>query len=334
MGKTENEFEDATQTTSVDNPGMAPGKLQPGSGFRLVESSLRCHPGLVREENQDRVARVDVPLGELFLVLDGVGGRTGGSRAAALGRDEYARFLAKVPAGSDAADGVQQATTWVNARLADARQSGPVEMQEMASTVALVLLTADKVYAGHIGDSRVYRVRGGVCEILTEDHSVVQRMITQGILTSEQARSHPSASVLTRSLGQPEAQMDLFAHDVETGDLLLLCSDGLWGYTSPAQLEETLIAGGSTAAIADKLLELALAGGGGDNISIVLLRAGERVEAKAGFLKRLGKAKLYTMLAVTLLLAGAAACAAVWRPWTVSPQVSVAPPAHSSQRAR
>jgi protein phosphatase len=334
MGKAESEFEDGTQTTRIENPGRASGRSRSGLISKRVESSLRCHPGLVREENQDRVGRFDVPLGELFVVLDGVGGRTGGSRAATLGRDEYHRFLAKVPAGSDPADGLQQATAWVNARLADARQTGPVEMQEMASTAALALLSGDRVYVGHIGDSRVYRVREGVCAILTEDHSVVQRMIAQGILTSEQARSHPSASVLTRSLGQPDAQMDTSVHEARAGDLLLLCSDGLWGYTSPVQLEETLVSGGSTAAMADRLLELAMAGGGGDNISIVLLRIGATEAPKPSFLRRLGRGKLYTMLAVTVLLAGAAACAAVWGPWGVSPQVSVTPPAHSSQRAR
>jgi protein phosphatase len=304
MGKTENEFEDATQSTSVDFPGEA--SCRSGLNSRSIESSLRCHPGLVRKENQDRVGRVDIPLGELFLVLDGVGGKTGGSQAAALGRGEYFRFLAKVPAGSDPEDGLQQATTWVNARLADARQTGPAEMQEMASTVALVLISGDQAYVGHIGDSRVYRVRAGDCKILTEDHSVVQRMIAQGILSSEQARSHPNASVLTRSLGQPEARMDISAHEVQAGDLMLICSDGLWGYTSPAELEETLLAGGGTAAIADRLLELALAGGGGDNISVALFRIGDRIRAKAGFLQRFGRGKLYTSLAVTALLAGAA----------------------------
>jgi protein phosphatase len=290
MGKTANEFEDASQTTSVDNPGAASGKSGTTSGKSSsnsspVESSLRCHPGLVREENQDRVGRAEIPLGELFLVLDGVGGRTGGSRAAALGRDEYLRFLAKVPAGSDPNDGLKQATAWVNARLADARQTGPAEMQEMASTVALVLIAADQAYVGHIGDSRVYRARGGTCSILTEDHSMVQRMIRQGILSSEQARSHPNASVLTRSLGQPDAQIDISAHAVAAGDVMLICSDGLWGYTRPGQLEQTLLHGGTTAAIADRLLELALAGGGEDNISVVVFRVGDRTDAKPRWLR-------------------------------------------------
>ncbi|MBB5056609.1 serine/threonine protein phosphatase PrpC [Granulicella aggregans] len=281
----------------------------------MAESSLRSHPGLVREENQDRVDCFGVPLGELFFVFDGVGGHTGGSRAASLGRDEYRRFLAKVRAGSDPADSLQQATMWVNARLADARLAGPAGMQEMASTVALVLLAEHKAYVGHIGDSRVYRARRGVCEILTEDHSVVQRMINQGILSSEQARSHPNASILTRSLGQPKGQMDVSAHGIETDDLLLICSDGLWGYTSPEQLEEILSRGGSTASIADRLLELALAGGGGDNISIALVKIGEAPAKGGGFLKRFGRGRLYTLLAVTALLAGAAVCVAVWGPW-------------------
>jgi PPM family protein phosphatase len=292
----------ASQITSIDFAGESTG----------FSSSLRCHPGLVREENQDCVGRFQIPLGEIFLVLDGVGGRSGGARASTLGLEEYGRFLAGLPTESDPLDGLQRATTWVKERLEEAKRSGPPEMREMASTVALVLIHEGVAYIGHIGDSRVYRVRGGQGTQLTRDHSVVERMIAEGLLTEEQAQTHPSSHILTRSLGQPDALLELSSHEVRAGDVMLLCSDGLWAYAPAAEVQQALVKpGASTPSIADALLHLALAGEAGDNISVVVLRAGEawkeanRAQASAG--RRISQKQLLAALAITMLLAGAAA---------------------------
>jgi len=277
-----------------------------------ISSSLRCHPGAVREENQDCVGRFQMPIGEIFLVLDGVGGRSGGARASALGLEEYGRFLSGLSAETDPLDGLQRATTWVKERLEEAKRSGPPAMQEMASTVALVLVHKGGAYVGHIGDSRVYRVRGGQCTQLTRDHSVVERMIAEGILSDEQAQAHPSAHILTRSLGQPDASLEVSSHVVQADDVMLICSDGLWAYTPTAEMEKMLVeSGASTVSIADSLLHLALAGEAGDNISVVVLRAGEAWKApkrlQISTAKRFSQKQLLTVLAITMLLAGAAA---------------------------
>jgi PPM family protein phosphatase len=289
------------QITSIDSAGEPTG----------ISFSLRCHPGKVREENQDCVGSFQVPFGELFLVLDGVGGRSGGARASSLGLEEYRRFLSGLPAENDPLDGLQKATTWVKERLEEAKQSGPPAMQEMASTVALVLIHQGWAYVGHIGDSRVYRLRGGECVKLTRDHSVVQRMVDEGILSDEQAQTHPSAHILTRSLGQPDASLELSSHDVQAGDVMLICSDGLWGYTPTAEVEQTLAKpAANVASIADALLHLALAGEAGDNISVVVLRVGEAWKvakpAKVASGKRFSQKQILAALAITMLLAGAA----------------------------
>jgi serine/threonine protein phosphatase PrpC len=277
-----------------------------------ISSSLRCHPGAVREENQDCVGRFQIPFGEIFLVLDGVGGRSGGARASALGLEEYGRFLSGLPAETDPLDGLQRATTWVKERLEEAKRSGPPAMQEMASTVALVLIHERVAHVGHIGDSRVYRVRGGQYTQLTRDHSVVERMIVEGLISEEQAQAHPSSHILTRSLGQLDASLELSSHEVHAGDVMLLCSDGLWAYAPTAEVQQALVKPeASTASIADALLHLALAGEAGDNISVVVLRAGEawtaekHVQTSAG--KRFSQRQILTVVAITMLLAGAAA---------------------------
>jgi serine/threonine protein phosphatase PrpC len=292
----------ASQITSVDFAGDPTG----------VSSSLRCHPGAVREENQDCVGRFQIPLGEIFLVLDGVGGRSGGARASVLGLEEYGGFLSGLPAETDPLDGLQRSTTWVKERLEEAKRFGPPEMQEMASTVALILIHEGVAYVGHIGDSRVYRVRGGRCTQLTRDHSVVERMIAEGLISEEQAQTHPSSHILTRSLGQPDALLELSSHDVRAGDVMLLCSDGLWAYAPAAEVQQVLVKPGvRTAPIADALLHLALAGEAGDNISVIVLRAGDawkevnRAQTSTG--KRFSQKQLLTALAITMLLAGAAA---------------------------
>lgn len=277
-----------------------------------ISSSLRCHPGAVREENQDCVGRFQTPFGEIFLVLDGVGGRSGGARASMLGLEEYGRFLSGLPAEADPLDGLQRATTWVKDRLEEAKKSGPPTMQEMASTVALVLIHEGAAYVGHIGDSRVYRVRGSHCTQLTRDHSIVERMIAEGLLSDEQAQSHPSAHILTRSLGQPDASLELSSHEILAGDVMLICSDGLWAYApAPAMEQELFKPGATTASIADALLHFALAGEAGDNISIVVLRASEAWKApkraQISTSKRFSQKQLLTALAITMLLAGAAA---------------------------
>ena len=301
---------DGNPTASFDYPAEPAG----------VSSSLRCHPGAVRAENQDCVGRSQSELGELFLVLDGVGGRSGGAIASSLGLAEYQRFIASVPAGSDPLDALQQATTWVNQCIDEAKASAAPELQEMASTVALVLLSGDKIYVGHIGDSRVYRMRGGQLELLTRDHSVVQRMIAEGILTEEQAQTHPSSHILTRSLGQTDAVLELSSHQLQPNDVILLCSDGLWGYSPASGIEAALAAPGATStSIADSLLQLALSGDAGDNISIVVIRAGEAwsapTQSREAASAPARRGRLYMVLAFIVLLAGAAYYMLVWSPW-------------------
>jgi serine/threonine protein phosphatase PrpC len=137
-------------------------------------------------------------------------------------------------------------------------------------------------------------------------------MIAEGLLTEEQAQTHPSSHILTRSLGQPDALLELSSHEVRAGDVMLLCSDGLWAYAPAAEVQQALVKpGASTPSIADALLHLALAGEAGDNISVVVLRAGEawkeanRAQASAG--RRISQKQLLAALAITMLLAGAAA---------------------------
>jgi serine/threonine protein phosphatase PrpC len=238
------------------------------AAYPSVDVAIRCDVGKVREENQDRAVAVATMLGALFIVADGVGGLKSGALAAQMAVDGYGKYLATADRETEPATALQQATQVVNQAIV-----GEAAEQAMGSTVALLLLRATKAYIGHAGDSRVYLIRGGEMSLLTSDHSIVQKMIDHGILTEAQSRTHPDASVLTRSLGQPNVELELAEMDWAPGDALLLCSDGLWGYISEEALREAACAPAGTAdEMADRLLDLALEAGGGDNISIIFLR--------------------------------------------------------------
>ena len=139
-------------------------------------------------------------------------------------------------------------------------------------TVALV--DGDTIAFGHVGDSRAYRVRGGVLEQLTDDHSLVGELVRSGRLSPEEAESHPQRSVITRALGtEPDVDVDTFTIQAEPDDLYLLCSDGLTDMVSPRELQSLLVAHASDLdAAARALVDAANAGGGEDNITVVLFQ--------------------------------------------------------------
>jgi protein phosphatase len=293
-----------------------------GTAAPFLSVSLRCHAGSRRVDNQDRVARHRVPLGELVLVADGVGGHKDGGRAATIVVTAYSHALCATPAHSDPSRALREATGSVSALLAEANSEVPVGTRGMASTVALVLVHGDTAYVGHLGDSRVYLARDGLLTRLTRDHSVVQEMMDDGLLTASQAEAHPSSHILTRSLGQAEAALELSSHVLQQRDMLLLCSDGIWAYL-PEKTIAGLLAQASLpiATVCDALQELALRAGAPDNFSIALVRVdlvSLETRGSSPSVRRSARTHsvvLYSAIAASALLAVAAAFIVFgWRP--------------------
>jgi serine/threonine protein phosphatase PrpC len=239
-----------------------------------------CDRGKVRQENQDTVRSAAIPLGELFLVADGIGGYEGGATASRMVADGFYERLAALPAAYPAEDALREACAYANASIHAAAQSGDPSLQRMGSTVVLALIQAEAAgfvaLIGHVGDSRAYLIRGGKMVKLTMDHSAVQSLLSRNLITEEQALNHPDASVLTRSLGhRPEVEIELDRVQLEAGDGLLLCSDGLWGYVADEDIEAVATDSELSAqTLADALLHQALAAGGLDNIGIEFVRIG------------------------------------------------------------
>jgi protein phosphatase len=250
-----------------------------------------CDRGKVREENQDNVRNASIPLGELFIVADGIGGYQGGATASRMVVDGFHSQLALRPAGYPVDRALSEACAYTNTSIHDAAGAGDPSLQRMGSTVVLALIeagvpsagnsgaagsTAPVAWIGHVGDSRAYLIRNGEMRKLTSDHSAVQALISRNLITEEEARNHPDASVLTRSLGhRPEVEIEMDRVALQAGDALLLCSDGLWGYVSDGDIEAVATdANLSVQTIADTLLHQALAAGGLDNIGIEFVRIG------------------------------------------------------------
>ena len=220
--------------------------------------------GRVRASNQDAIIEGE----RLFGVADGMGGHKGGETASAGARDGLVELLAgKAPA----LDSLREAVTEVNSRLFR-QQQGDERLSGMGTTLTVLWFSEHYVYIGHVGDSRAYLLRDGKLRQMTSDHSLVAELVRSGVLTPEQAEGHPMRNVITRAVGTEETvEVDLLVEERQAGDLWLVCSDGLYGMVSDSAMEAILTV--NTPKTASKLLvDAALAAGGHDNVTVVLLQ--------------------------------------------------------------
>jgi protein phosphatase len=226
--------------------------------------------GLVRALNEDSLC-VSPKLG-LFAVADGMGGHLAGEVASATALEVLEQELGKRLHNGEfpdhaLVDAVQEANRKVF-ELSSANQ----QWSGMGTTITACLRRGEVFYIAQAGDSRAYLLRESLIVQLTEDHSLVRELVKNGGLTEEQALQHPQRNVLTRALGAaPSLNVDLFQHEVNPGDLLLLCTDGLTGYLSPDEIMLTIRTASELETAARSLVDKALAAGGKDNITVILL---------------------------------------------------------------
>ena len=247
-------------------------------GVNSIELAIRTHQGLVRTRNQDSF-RVDADLG-IIVLADGMGGHRSGEVASRVAVEAAIADL--LPAQrEDLGDGMQSllrvghAAEVANRALLDMCVMHP-ELSGMGTTVVLAIFRDGRIYHAHVGDSRLYRVRYGRMRRLTRDHSLIQRVIDDGVFLNraEAREAGIRDNVLTRSLGmQRQADVDVGDALLEVGDTYLICSDGLHG-----MLPDSLIAKilrdphGDLEEQVENLLGAALAAGGNDNVTAILAR--------------------------------------------------------------
>ena len=230
--------------------------------------------GRRRRRNED--AFVCAP--PLFAVADGMGGAQAGEVASRLAAAVLEEGAGDERGEERVASLIQEANRRVFQRSnEDAATSG----MGTTMTVALVDSSVGTIAFGHVGDSRAYRVRDGVLEQLTDDHSLVGELVRSGKLSPEAAETHPQRSVITRALGtEPDVDVDTFTVEARPDDLYLLCSDGLTDMISADEIFAVLDGSDDLEVAARALIEAANAGGGEDNITVVLFQIGHRGEVE------------------------------------------------------
>jgi PPM family protein phosphatase len=230
--------------------------------------------GRRRRRNED--AFVCAP--PLFAVADGMGGAQAGEVASGLAAAVLEEGAGDERGEERVASLIQEANRRVFQRSnEDATTSG----MGTTMTVALVDSSGGTIAFGHVGDSRAYRVRDGRLEQLTDDHSLVGELVRSGKLSPEEAETHPQRSVITRALGtEPDVDVDTFTVEARPDDLYLLCSDGLTDMVSADEIFSVLDGSDDLEATGRALIEAANAGGGEDNITVVLFQIGDQGEVE------------------------------------------------------
>jgi protein phosphatase len=159
----------------------------------------------------------------------------------------------------------------------------------MGTTLVVAVWCDNRMAVGHVGDSRLYRLRGGTLEQITRDHSLLQEQIDSGMITKEQARNSQNKNLVTRAVGiDPEVETEVHTYPVELGDIFLLCSDGLSDMVTDEDIELTLSSLQANLQLAaEQLVQQANDNGGRDNVSVILVRVAQDFAARTGMLDKL-----------------------------------------------
>jgi serine/threonine protein phosphatase PrpC len=252
------------------------------AGLR-VEVGARSDIGMVRRNNEDCFA-VDPQL-NLFVVCDGMGGQAAGEVASKLAVDvirEHCRQAAGNPnfefvgtfdeQYSPVTNRLASGIRLSNQAIREAAESSPATIG-MGSTVVAAQITGSVLSIAHVGDSRIYLLRGGVLQQLTRDHSLVMEQVRKGLITVEEAERSDVANVILRALGaEPTVKVDMDELWVQEGDQILLCSDGLTRMVSDAGIAQVLSEAHSAQQACERLVEIANDNGGDDNVTTVVGR--------------------------------------------------------------
>ena len=231
--------------------------------------AFRTDVGKVRANNQD--APIVSEKLRLYGVADGMGGHKGGEVAYTSARDDLLRELeVKTPSVATLSGAIEE----VNRQIYH-QQEHDDALTGMGTTLSVLWMSDNFVYIGHVGDSRVYLLRDGEFKQMTLDHSLVEQLVREGVLTEEEAQNHPMRNIITRAIGTDESvEVDVVVEERRKGDLWLACSDGLHGLVDDRQMRDALRQYAPEKA-ADVLLKAALDAGGRDNVTLVIVHDGE-----------------------------------------------------------
>ncbi|MBK9243940.1 MAG: serine/threonine-protein phosphatase [Burkholderiales bacterium] len=247
-----------------------------------LDYALASHPGQLRPLNEDAIgARPDIGL---FVLCDGLGGYNAGEIAATMAVSSLLSTLAADYEQASAAGAPFDPRQVMSERMIEmngvisSAAANSAAFEGMATTIVVAWILGDRLWVAHAGDSRLYRFREGVLEALTRDHSFSQELLDAGMVTEEEAKLLPSKNLVTRALGAGgEVEPEVNDYPLRIGDVLMLCSDGL-----TEMVDDVQIAGAIFASVPDvqraaqRLLDMANAAGGRDNVSVIVVRLAGR----------------------------------------------------------
>ena len=261
-------------TPTVTEPANAPGRaempVEGRAGADVASGSdeyiswgARSDVGLVRGHNEDSFLVRD----PLFVVSDGMGGHAAGEVASSIAVETIGE---RAPGTADDVL-LGAAVEAANASVMQAAEEG-IGKPGMGCTATAVLIEKNHMAVAHVGDSRAYVLRHGTLVRVTHDHSYVEELVDSGQITADEARSHPSRSIITRALGSdPDMYADHFSLEVNDGDRIILCSDGLSGMIDDSEIESLAVSSATPQQAADNLVAAALTAGGSDNVTVVVV---------------------------------------------------------------
>ena len=239
--------------------------------------------GMKRSHNEDNFALIDEE--KLFIVADGMGGHAAGEVASQMAIETVREFFKSTnddpestwPYKMDKSRGYEENRLITGIKLANLRiyesAQRDAKQRGMGTTLVALFAVEDGVYVGHVGDSRVYRIRDGNIEQVTEDHSLLNDYIKMKRLTPEEIANFPHKNVIVRALGMKDSvKVDLLLDAPKPGDVYLLCSDGLSGPVTDAEIQELTTSTNELRTACAKLIERANANGGPDNVTVVMAK--------------------------------------------------------------
>jgi len=230
-----------------------------------MNSGLKSDCGKVREINEDNYLQIEKSGFKLFVVADGMGGHNAGEVASSIAIDllkDYEFDLDNISRS------IKAGIRFINEEILN-RARENVEYKGMGTTLTMAILFDKRLYIGHVGDSRAYLLRDREFVQLTEDHSLVNKLLKANEITSQEAREHPQSNILLQALGTEEnIDIDVVEVEVREDDIFLLCTDGLTSMLKDDIIKKVLLEEGSLVKKADKLISLANKLGGYDNITV------------------------------------------------------------------
>jgi serine/threonine protein phosphatase PrpC len=229
--------------------------------------------GMIRPQNEDSFCCISLGKWKLYVVADGMGGHDAGEVASRVAVETVCREIEEhLTQTMDPLKLVEHVVHQANNKV---KKEGASRGSNMGTTLSLALVADNTAYIANVGDSRVYWIENGSITQITQDHSLVAKLVAVGKMTKEEARNHPKSNLLYRTIGTDQhIKVDTFQVELKKGDNLMLCTDGLWGEVSDENIHQVLYSGQDAQSASEELVRMANAQGGKDNITAVVVKVG------------------------------------------------------------